>query len=86
MSGRPACCGVTLARREIKNSRTSARLSTSSTVRSVRVGWDALSVHVSTETPSPPFVGVSLVLGLRPPPDPGAGVWNRSKGGAVGFW
>jgi hypothetical protein len=33
MWGIPACCGVILARREIKNSRTSARLSTLSTLR-----------------------------------------------------
>ena len=32
MSGSPACCGVILARREVRNSRTSARLSTSSTL------------------------------------------------------
>ena len=33
MWGIPACCEVILARREIKNSRTSARLSTPSTLR-----------------------------------------------------
>src|SRR5512133_1993240 len=45
--GIPACCGVILARREIKNSQTSARLSTVSTLRGSCVGWDALLVHVS---------------------------------------
>ena len=54
ISGRPACCGVILARREIRNSRTSARLSTRpSTVRRLPGRWDALSVHLSSETPTP---------------------------------
>ena len=52
MSGIPACCGVILARREMRNSRTSARLSMLSTVRRFRGAWDALSVHLSTETPT----------------------------------
>jgi hypothetical protein len=47
MSGIPACCGVILARRETKNSRTSARLSTAERYDGCRHGWDALSVHVS---------------------------------------
>ena len=42
---RPACSGVTLARRETRNSRTSARLSTPLTVRRAAARWDALSVH-----------------------------------------
>src|SRR4051812_27765905 len=46
---RPACSGVTLARRETRNSRTSARLSTPLTVRRAPARRDSLSVHPSTE-------------------------------------
>src|SRR3954453_10054583 len=43
--GRPACSGGILARREVRNSRTSAWLSTLSTVRPARVPRDVLAVH-----------------------------------------
>jgi hypothetical protein len=49
-SDSPACCGVILARRDVRNSRTSTRLSTSMTVRPSTGRWDALSVHLSTAT------------------------------------
>jgi hypothetical protein len=50
-SGTPTCCGVSLARREMRNSRTSARLSTATTVRPFPRGWDPLAVHLSPGTP-----------------------------------
>ena len=58
--GSPACSGVILARREVRNSRTSARLSTSTTVRRAAGDWDALSVHPSTVTSSRAWLRVCL--------------------------
>jgi hypothetical protein len=49
MSGSPAWLGVILARREVRNSRTSARLSMPRTLRPLGPPWDALSVHLSTK-------------------------------------
>src|SRR5438309_2159406 len=50
-AGRPARSGVILARRETRNSRTSVRLSTASTVRLGARRWGALPVHLSAGTP-----------------------------------
>src|SRR2546423_8365150 len=50
-AGRPARSGVILARRETRNSRTSVRLSTASTVRPAPRRWGALPVHLPAGTP-----------------------------------
>jgi hypothetical protein len=50
---------VSLARRETRNSRTSARLSIPTTVRLGWAGWGALSIHLSTDIPSGLSCGVS---------------------------
>ena len=52
MRDSPACRGVSLDRREIRNSRTSARYPRHRQYGSARAVWDALSVHVSRETSS----------------------------------
>src|SRR3954466_14798352 len=65
MSGRPACCGVILARRESRNSRTSVRLSTSTTLRLAVTAWDALAVHVSTGSARERREGVTWMVSPR---------------------
>src|SRR5829696_4287207 len=64
--GSPACWGLILARREIRNSRTSARLSTSSTVGVVSTDWGALSVRLSSGSPTPAGNRVSLIVWTPP--------------------
>src|SRR5438105_2333068 len=58
-SGRPTSAGDSLARREIRNSRTSARLSMTSTLRAAATAWDALAVHLSSGTPTRAAAGVA---------------------------
>ena len=59
-AGSPACCGLILARREVRNSRTSTLLSMARQYGDDRRGWDALSVHPLPVTSSPGCGPVSL--------------------------
>lgn len=65
---RSACCAVILARRELRKSRTSSRLSMFSTVRAGRRGRQALSLPVTAGTPSHRRVCVasSWTTGVQP--------------------
>src|SRR4051812_24484658 len=61
MSGSPASAGDSFARRVMRNSRTSALLSMSSTLRADDRAWGALPVHLSNGTPTRARTGVVWV-------------------------
>jgi hypothetical protein len=65
-SGWPACCGVSLVRREMRNWRTSERLSIQGHYGDRPAGRDALSVHLSSETPARVLRQVSWVAEAAP--------------------
>src|SRR5215218_8740872 len=60
-AGRLACAGVSLARRETRNSRAPVRLSTSGAYAPRPGGWGALLVHLSSGTSSPSQPAVSWI-------------------------
>src|SRR3954447_6909331 len=55
----PACAGVTLARRDMRNSRTSPRPSTPGRVRPARRARGSLLVHPPTGTPATSAGGIA---------------------------
>src|SRR4051794_6520122 len=78
--GRPARSGVIFARRELRNSRTSAWLFTPSTVRAARGRRDVLLVHLSTVTRCPRPERVTWMAWCFPP-GPGDGAGGRCPSG-----